>query len=158
MTVLTSEAIEELGPGVLAWISGKPLRAIETDLGGNPEADPECPRARYLVSGVVPLGLTFVVGLVAQTAEEIADIADGSTTPRSITDCLPTAIRRGFDTPSKLAFAVFSAECSFTGLFRWRLEKSWKSPIPMTTRQSSGRCERMSAKIPSCRTDYMKSR
>lgn len=51
------------------------------------------------------LGLTFVVGLVAQTAEEIADIADGSTTPRSVTDCLPTAIRRGFDTPSKLAFA-----------------------------------------------------
>lgn len=104
-SALTKQAIRELLPGVLAWLAGEPLREIERALGGDPQDRSECPRARYLVTGVVPMGLTFVVGLVVETAREVSEIAGGSTTPRSIMDCLPTAVRRGFDTPSKLAFA-----------------------------------------------------
>ena len=47
-SALTPDAITDLLPGVHAWISGKPLRKIEVELGGNPEIDPECPRARHL--------------------------------------------------------------------------------------------------------------
>ena len=104
-TALTSGAIHDLLPGVQAWLTGQPLRAIESALGGRPQKDLECPRARYLVTNVVPQGLTFLVGLVARTALEIPEIAEGTVTPRSVIDCLPVAIRRGFDTPSKLAFA-----------------------------------------------------
>jgi hypothetical protein len=104
-SALTKEAIAELLPGVHAWLSGKPLRKIESALGGVPDADAECPRARHLVTNIVPLGLSFVIGLVAGTAKEMPEIAEGGATPRSVLDCLSTAVRRGFDTPSKLAFA-----------------------------------------------------
>ena len=102
---LTSEAMKELLPGVLAWLSGETLREIERALGGNPKSQIQCPRARRLVTGIVPLGLTFVAGLVAKTALEIPEVADGGATRRIVIDTLPTAVRRGFDTPSKLAFA-----------------------------------------------------
>ncbi len=104
-SALTPEIIGELLPGVIAWLAGKPLRDIESELGGDPTKKLECPRARHLVAGVVPLGLTFLIGLVAGAAREITEIADGSVVPRSVIDCLPTAVRRGFDTPAKLAFA-----------------------------------------------------
>lgn len=104
-SALSPDAIKELLPGVLAWLSGKPLNQIERTLGGDPQAKPECPRARRLVTGIVPLGLTFIVGLVARTAQEIPEVANGSATPRSVIETLPTAVRRGFDAPSKLAFA-----------------------------------------------------
>src|SRR5260370_40528868 len=97
--------MEQLLPGVLAWLSGEPLCDIERTLGGDPQSDPGCPRARRLITGIVPLGLTFVVGLVARTAQEIPGAIDGSATPRSVIESLPTAVRRGFDTPFKLAFA-----------------------------------------------------
>jgi hypothetical protein len=99
------QVIGELLPGVLAWLSGEPLCVIERALSGDPQSHPECPRARRLVTGIVPLSLTFVMGLVARTAQETVEIADGRATPRSVIESLPTAIRRGFDTPSKLAFA-----------------------------------------------------
>jgi hypothetical protein len=104
-SALSSEAMEELLPGVLAWLSGEPLCDIERTLGGDPQSDLECPRARRLITGIVPLGLTFVVGLVARTAQEIPGVIDGSATPRSVIESLPTAVRRGFDTPFKRAFA-----------------------------------------------------
>jgi hypothetical protein len=102
---LSSGAIEALLPGVLAWLTGEPLCEIERALGGDPQSHPECPRARRLVTSIVPLGLTFVVGLAARTAKEIPNVVDGSATPRSVIESLPTAVRRGFDTPFKLAFA-----------------------------------------------------
>lgn len=102
---LSADAIKELLPGVQAWLSGQPLRDIEGALGGNPKAQAECPRARRLITGIVPLGLTFIVGLVVRVAEEFPEVADGTATPRLVIETLPTAVRRGFDTPVKLAFA-----------------------------------------------------
>ena len=99
--------MRELLPGLLAWLSGQSLREIEFALGGNPGegAQRTCPRARRLVTNLVPMGLTFVAGLVARTAEEIAEISESTVIPHSVLECLPTAVRRGFDSPSKLAFA-----------------------------------------------------
>jgi hypothetical protein len=102
---LSSDALNELLPGVLAWLHGKPLNKIEEALGGLPKSRPECPRARRLITSLVPLGLTFIAGLVARTAQEIQKIASGEATPRSVIETLPTAVRRGFDFPAKLAFA-----------------------------------------------------
>ena len=104
---LSGDVMRELLPGVLAWLTGQPLRAIEIALGGNPDEVKEraCSRARRLVTSIVPMGLTFVSGLVARTAEEITVIAESTMIPHSVLECLPTAVRRGFDSPLKLAFA-----------------------------------------------------
>lgn len=107
----SADVIRDLLPGVLAWITGQPLRAIEIALGGNPDEDNEraCPRARRLVTNIVPMGLTFISGLVARLLEEVAEIDEDSKIPRSVIECLPTAVRRGFDSPLKLAFADVNA-------------------------------------------------
>jgi hypothetical protein len=103
--VLSSDTMEVLLPGALAWLSGEPICNIERALGGDPVTSAECTRARRLITSVVPLGLTFVMGLVASTAKEVPGVLDGSLTPRSVIESLPTAVRRGFDSPLKLAFA-----------------------------------------------------
>lgn len=104
---LSADVLRELLPGVLAWLSGQPLCEIETALGGNSDKISQltCLRARRLVTSIVPMGLTFITGIVARTAEEITEIAESTVIPHSVLECLPTAVRRGFDSPLKLAFA-----------------------------------------------------
>jgi hypothetical protein len=54
---------------------------------------------------LVPLGLTFIAGLVARTAQGFPEFASGAVVPRYVIETLSTAVRRGFDDPSKLAFS-----------------------------------------------------
>jgi hypothetical protein len=102
---LTAAAMKELLPGVNAWLTGKPLKEIERALGGDPQAKAECPRARRLITSLVPLGLTFVAGLVARTAQGFPEFVSGAVVPRYVIETLSTAVRRGFDDPAKLAFS-----------------------------------------------------
>lgn len=102
---LTADAVRNLEPGILAWLRGEPLREIERQLGGDPDEKAICPRARELVSQLVPLSLSFAAGLVARTSREITAVADGTATPTSVIDCLAAGVRRGFDNPNKLAFS-----------------------------------------------------
>jgi hypothetical protein len=53
----------------------------------------------------VPLGLTFVAGLVARTAQGFPEFVSGAVVPRYVIETLSTAVRRGFDDPAKLAFS-----------------------------------------------------
>jgi hypothetical protein len=102
---LTAEATQELLPGVNAWLTGRPIKEIEQALGGDPQAKAECPRARRLITSLVPLGLTFVAGLVARTAQGFPEFINGAVVPRYVLETLSTAVRRGFDDPAKLAFS-----------------------------------------------------
>lgn len=106
-TSLSATVLAALLPGVEAWITGKTLSDIDRALGGNPMRPQEqlCERARHLVTEVIPLSLTFVMGLVAGTAKGLSVSMDGTPTISPVLDCLPSAIRRGFDAPAKLAFA-----------------------------------------------------
>lgn len=103
---LSPDAVRDLEPGVLAWIHGDAVRDIDIALGGDPDAASEsqrkCPRARTLVTGIIPLSLSFVAGIVARSAETLGN---ESAVPPVIIACLPTAVRRGFDSPWKLAFS-----------------------------------------------------
>jgi len=102
---LTDDAVKGLEAGILAWLGGEPLCEIERCLGGDPEEKLICPQARELITQVIPLSFSFAAGLVSQTASEIEDIANGAATSIAVTECLAAGIRRGFDTPNKLAFA-----------------------------------------------------
>ena len=64
-----------------------------------------CPRARTLATTVAPLGLSFIAGLVVRAAKSAIAAGEFSGTSVAVIDCLATAVRRGFDTPEKIAFA-----------------------------------------------------
>jgi hypothetical protein len=104
---LTTDALQRLGPGVLAWIRGQPMKIIEDTLGGNSAmaTGKLCPRARTLVTNIAPLGLSFIAGLVARAAKNAITAGEISGTSVAVIDCLATAVRRGYDSPEKVAFA-----------------------------------------------------
>ena len=110
---LSADAVKRLEEGISAWLTGAPLCEIERQLGGDPDKRVICPRARELSSQVIPLSFSFVAGLVSRTALEIEDIANGTATPIAVTECLATGVRRGFDSPNKLAFVDIKR--SFSG-------------------------------------------
>jgi hypothetical protein len=102
---LTTDALQRLGPGILAWIKGEPMNVIENTLGGNSATGRLCPRARTLATNIAPLGLSFIAGLVARAAKAAMLAGEISGSSVGVVDCLATAVRRGFDTPEKIAFA-----------------------------------------------------
>ena len=106
---LSPTMIRSLLPGVIAWIEGKPLREIEIILGGEPDSDLDtfriCPRSRELVSSIIPRGLAFIMGLISRIVEDLDPFDQQVGLERGMVDMLSTAVRRGFDTPEKLAFA-----------------------------------------------------
>ena len=65
-----------------------------------------CPRARDLVGVVIPRGLSFVVGLISHLVEEINPFDKQKDLNRQLVEFLSTAVRRGFDLPEKLLFAM----------------------------------------------------
>jgi len=106
---VTPEVLNNLLPGIRAWIQGKPMCEIETQLGGNPDSESDskkiCPRSRELVCTVIPRGLSFIIGLVSHVAQNIDSFNEQNELRREVVECLGTAVRRGFDTPEKLNFA-----------------------------------------------------
>jgi hypothetical protein len=104
---LPADALQRLSPGVLGWIEGDPLNQMEQSLGGNPEtaSGKPCPRARTLATSIVPLGLSFIAGLVARAVKGLVGGGHLNGISAPVVDCMATAVRRGFDSPVKIAFA-----------------------------------------------------
>jgi superfamily II DNA/RNA helicase len=126
---ITSEVLEKLLPGVIAWISGEPLCNIEKKLGGNPDFGSDtnrtCPRARDLVGSVIPRGLSFIMGLVSQIVEDVDPFDEQEELSREVVECLGTAVRKGFDNPQKLTFAMQNANI----LSRVVIHRLWDKQI-----------------------------
>lgn len=109
----TSELVnEDLGlilVALTAWVGGKPLREIETILGGEPDdaafTKKTCPRARELVGTIIPRGISFVVGLIAHMVEDVDPFEQQENLDRQFVECLGTLVRRGFDSVEMLFFA-----------------------------------------------------
>jgi hypothetical protein len=95
--------------GVVDWIQGKPLNVIERSLKGDPDSSTEtrilCPRARELTSTFISRGLSFIAGVVARMVIELEIELEGEVGTASVVKGLSAALRRGFDSPEKLAFA-----------------------------------------------------
>ena len=106
---LSPAMMRSLLPGVIAWIEGKPLREIELVLGGEPDSDLDtlkiCPRARELVSSIIPRGFAFIMSLISRVVEDLDPFEQQEGLESGAVHMLSTAVRRGFDTPEKLAFA-----------------------------------------------------
>lgn len=120
---LTAEDLALVLPGLVAWIGGKPLCEVERALGGDPDSDNDaekrCPRARELVGTVVPRGLSFIVGLVSHVVEEVDPFDQQKDLDRQVIECLGSAVRKGYDTPTK----VFLSSNTPTPLSRVQLHE-----------------------------------
>ncbi|HIE5562966.1 TPA: DEAD/DEAH box helicase [Enterobacter kobei] len=106
---VNSAVLSALTPGLKAWITGKPLNAIEISLGGDPNGKSEtvkmCPRARELISTFIPRGLSFIIGVVARMTEELDLASSQEDLNESFLQSLSAAVRRGFDMVEKLEFS-----------------------------------------------------
>jgi hypothetical protein len=104
------EVLDDLLPGINAWIEGKPIAIIETLLKGNPnggtEAERICPRSRDLIGTVVPRGLSFVLGIVSSAVLELDPFDQQEGLSRELIEALSTSVRLGFDTLEKQMFAI----------------------------------------------------
>lgn len=104
-----NEALDELIPGIIAWISGQSISDIDRALGGNPDSSTatakSCPRARELVSSVLPRGLSFIMGLITRVISEVNPYEAQQGLASDVAEALSPAIRLGYDTPEKLAFS-----------------------------------------------------
>lgn len=111
---LTNEALDELQPGILSWISGQPLSNVDRALGGDPDSnrstDKACPRARELVSSVLPRGLSFIMGLITRVVAEVDPYERQDDLRADVVEALSSAVRLGYDSPEKLAFSFENAE------------------------------------------------
>lgn len=106
--------MQRLLMGVLGWVNGDPLSSIEVALGGQPDSAAltkrTCPRARALVGSVIPRGISFIAGLVAHVVEEIDPFDHQENLDRQMVECLSSAVRKGYDSTSKLFFASENRE------------------------------------------------
>ena len=106
---LDAAVLRHILPGIFSWISGAPLSDIEKILGGEPDSKAftkkVCPRARSLVSTVIPRGYSFILGLVAHVVKEVDPFDDQEDLDQQIVELMSTALRLGFDTADKLSFA-----------------------------------------------------
>lgn len=106
---LSASVLDILQPGIVAWITGRPINEIQRALGGNPDGTPEsskmCLRARELIATFIPRGLSFVIGVVARMTEELEAHKSQPLLELELLQSLSGAVRRGFNTVGKLQFA-----------------------------------------------------
>ena len=126
---ISPTTLKKLLPGLLAWISGAPLREIELVLGGSPDSHLEthriCPRARELVGTVLPRGISFIASLVSHLVATLELFDEQETLSKDLVGSLSTAIRRGFDSHLVLQFALNDKAI----LSRVQAHNEWKKSI-----------------------------
>lgn len=129
---ITAHELALILPGLLAWIRGKPLAAIEKELGGDPDvaspAKRACPRARELVGSVIPRGFSFVMGLVSHVIKSVDPFDFQEGLSRQLVECLGTAMRKGYDAPEKILFAGEHPDV----LSRVQMHELWAQQNPST--------------------------
>ncbi|WP_449411282.1 DEAD/DEAH box helicase [Methylobacterium komagatae] len=96
-------------PGIKGWLEGSTIAEIEMLLGGNPNSEKVskrvCPRARDLVSNVIPRGVSFIIGVVSHVIDEYEIYKKQPNLDQKLVQSLSSAVRKGFDSVAKLQFA-----------------------------------------------------
>jgi ATP-dependent RNA helicase HelY len=106
----TDEEFHLLRSGLRAWVTGQPFQNIELALGVPEKKVARCPRSRDLVLKLVNRQLYMISAALAELAKgKFVDSSIEDPFP-ALLECLAYAVRRGFDTPEKLAFAHLRPE------------------------------------------------
>lgn len=101
----TESEMALLKPALRAWLTGAPFAAIEAALGVPPTKIKTCKRARDFVLRLMNRRLYMVAGaLTALVQNALQEAGKVAANPAAI-EILAVAIRKGLDTPEKVAFA-----------------------------------------------------
>jgi hypothetical protein len=96
---------EFLKAGLHAWVGGKPFDEIEVALGVDAVAVKTCSRTRDLALKLVNWHLYMIAAAIAELAKVKLAAAGRETANPAVLEILAIALRRGLDTPEKVAFA-----------------------------------------------------
>lgn len=91
--------------GLQAWTSGEPINVINEALGADNSKDIKCTRARILVTDIAPRSFAFFINIVTQITTILFSENEVLPSNPAVLECVSTAVRKGYDTPEKLAFA-----------------------------------------------------
>jgi hypothetical protein len=101
--------ILKLLPALKAWVTGRTVREVEIALGGTPDQNSGnrriCPRARDLLGALIPRGLSFTLGLISKVMKDLETAETHPDIDMNLIETLAAAVRKGYDSPEKLAFA-----------------------------------------------------
>ncbi|MCK1732962.1 DEAD/DEAH box helicase [Bradyrhizobium sp. 138] len=110
--VVDTDVLNDLRPGIIAWVRGKPINEIEVVLGGDPHSGSalSCPRSREMIGSVIPRAISFILSIVSYTVLELDPFSEQDDLDREVVESLSTAVRLGFDDLEKLKFATDNAD------------------------------------------------
>lgn len=94
-----------LKPAFRAWLSGAPFAAIEATLGVAPAQIRACKRARDFVLRLMNRRFYMIAGAVAALVQNALGEAGRVNANPATLETLAIAVRKGLDSPEKVAFA-----------------------------------------------------
>ncbi|HUD25535.1 MAG TPA: helicase-related protein, partial [Burkholderiaceae bacterium] len=99
------EEFARLKAGLRAWVEGRPFDEIEIALGGPPGIASTCKRARDLTLKLANRRFSMIAAALAELAKlRLAAVGRQSENP-AVLEIFAIAMRRGFDSAEKVAFA-----------------------------------------------------
>ena len=106
----TAEEFQSLKMGFRAWLTGRPLCDVERALGVDEDDIGYCPRARDLALKVANRSLYLILAAVAEAARVVLARNPAIAFQPAILETLPIALRKGLDSPDKVAFAAIETQ------------------------------------------------
>ncbi len=94
-----------LKPALRGWLSGAPFAAIEAALGVAPAKIKTCKRSRDFVLRLMSRRFYMIAGALSALVQHALQEAEKSSTNPATLEILAIAIRKGLDSPEKVAFA-----------------------------------------------------
>jgi hypothetical protein len=105
----TSAEFAKLKSALTLWLQGRPYREIEARLGAAPAAIKCCPRSRDLILKLANRRLYLILSAVGEIARQLYAEREMAPPQPSVLETLAASIRKGLDTPQKVAYDQASA-------------------------------------------------
>jgi ATP-dependent RNA helicase HelY len=100
----TAAEFQRLKQAILLWLQGKTFYEIERQLGATDDEVDCCPRTRDLVLKVCNRRLYLIFSALAEIATALCAERELPYPQPSVLETLAVAVRKGFDSPQKIAF------------------------------------------------------
>jgi hypothetical protein len=127
----TAVEFELLKVGLRAWLTGRPFCEIESALGVPDDKRKYCPRARDLALKVANRSLYLVAASMVEVARSVLTELGLVAPQPSVLEALAVAIRKGLDTPDKVAFAHLRPSIRSRVLLHSRFTATLGDPLPL---------------------------
>jgi ATP-dependent RNA helicase HelY len=122
----TAAEFQRLKGALLLWMRGRPYSDIETHLGATPATIKCCPRARDLVLKLANRRLYLIASAIGEIARQLYEERETAPPQPSVLETLSVAVRKGLDTPQKIAYDQLSS----TRRSRARIHSSFAQDVP----------------------------